>query len=447
MKDGDSESKPKLSRDRVFELMFTKTAIWQMVFLLGAALLVSLWNLDAVRRLALEQLGPDQLSRAEAALEDPDDEVATHACYLLLVEGEGFIPAPLERTLYERPYVAAACLERVSETIAARREDGRDEPERAWRHNPFVEQEYELVPRHELLASTLGRMWMTDLFEGTQNACPTALNARRALEHARLDPTYRLMSCAVAADSPEVRDCCVKQLGGHEVFAELLEQPERAPLLEASFDFAALAGASFPSVPLAASHPGQRSFANSTPKQDQAQAKPASAPSPDGDEERFSDMQPDVQDWVVEVGCNLHLGAPERQTTAEALVPLVESPGCAPTEVAWSGMHSATSWSKMCLGMYEYRRRELAYSPRESICDSLAAATVSQTITVAGFDVAAALSQARQTPGVRREELDLVGDSFGDRLYGHARGEPTDEHEEPESQWKDDENTNPLDAF
>jgi hypothetical protein len=419
------------------DILLDDVSLWQLIFLVAATLVVSLWNLDTVRINVLERLDFEQMSRVEAALYDPSDEIAARACFHILDKGEGAIPSHLVRTLYVRPFVAFDCLEQANQAWTQRideRDDGADSD----RHDPFERRRPELVPRHKLIASTLGQRWMTDLIEGTSNACETAHHARKALELADLDPSYRLMSCAVAADAEEVRQCCVDHLGGSEVFVRLLERPEEAPLREASFDFPALAGASFPSVPVAKMALGRQSgFLRS-----QLSDSPEEGPDPDA--ERFSDLQPDVQDWVVEVGCRIHLDSPARHIAARAFVPLVESPGCAPTDVPWSGMYSANSWSRLCQGMYHYRRQALADAPREAICGSLATATVDRAIAVAELTMLAALSYARQQPGVEREELEIAGDHFGERLYGLGHGKSADEGGESESLYRGDPGANPL---
>lgn len=172
------------------------------------------------------------------------------------------------------------------------------------------------------------------------------------------------------------------------------------------------------------------------------QLSPEAADQPEAD--RFGDLQPDVQDWVVEVGCRVHLNSPARDIAAGAFVPLVESPGCAPTQVPWSGMYSATSWTRMCHGMYHYRREALAESPREAICGSLVTATVDQAISVAEVTMLAALSYARQQPGIERDELQITGHTFGDRLYGLGHRESDQEGGESRSLYMSDPGANPL---
>jgi hypothetical protein len=288
-----------------------------------------------------------------------------------------------------------------------------------------------------MMASTIGQQWMTDLIEGTTNACETAYSARRALEYAGLDPTYQLMSCAVAADSADVRKCCVNQLGGHEGFAELVSRPDIVPISQARYDYRALVGASFPSVPIASVTMGRRlgPVTNDAPTE----------PVEDG-EERFEDLQFDVQDWVIEVGCRIHYASASRREVPASMVALIESDGCAPTSPPWSGMYSARSWSNMCMGMYSYRRK-LAYSPREALCNSLSRSTLDKTISVSQLSVGAAISQARQVPGVSRKSLDIVGENFGDRLFGFSHGEPVDANEEPEGKWRDSGRFSPMDGM
>ncbi len=278
--------------------------------------------------------------------------------------------------------------------------------------------------------------------EGTSNACQTAYNARRALELAHLDPTYRLMSCAVGADSAKVRQCCVTQLGGEKTFAKLLDQPDRVPVREAAYDYRALVGAAFPSVPLASElleRRRQRWRNLSLPAPDNVQ--PTS--DKDGGGKRFGTLQSAVQDWVVQLGCRVHYSAPSRRLVPAAFVPLVESDGCAPTDVAPTGMYSAHSWSQMCLGMYDYRRK-LAYTPREALCGALTDATVGQTITYTDLIVAGAISDARQVRGVAQKKLELVGQNFGQRLFGFTHGPARDKSEEPDSEWLGDAKASPM---
>lgn len=437
----------ELDASEIFERMFSGVAGWQAVFLIAATFVLSMWNLDVVRRAVFGLARGDRLARAEEALGDPDDEIAARACFDVLTEGDGAIPYQLEQTLYARPQVAFDCLEEATAVIDERRQAeqaARDEPTADQRNNPFYRQEHDLVPRHQLIASTLGRRWMTDLMEGTDNACQTAYNARRAMLLAKLDPTYRLMSCAVGADAEQVRQCCVTQLGGREKLVELLDHPEIAPVREATYDLRALVGSAFPSVPLASELLG-RWWQHRWQPAPEAPMQPALGVE-EGGGERFEDLQFDVQDWVIGVGCRVHQLTPARRQMAGAFVPLVESKGCAPTDPPWAGMYSVDSWSQMCLGMYAYRRK-LAYTPRESLCGALTDATVGQTIGLASLVVGGAVGTARLSPGVERDDLELVGDRFGSRLFGYRYGEPKEEHEEPESNWKGDGMSSPMGGF
>ncbi len=106
---------------KVLEEMFSEAAFWQIVFLIGATLAMSLWNLDVVREGAFALFGHDQRARAQAALADPDDDIAAHACFEVLTEGDGAIPGRLVSTLYARPQVAFQCLEQSTEVIQKRR--------------------------------------------------------------------------------------------------------------------------------------------------------------------------------------------------------------------------------------------------------------------------------------------------------------------------------------
>jgi hypothetical protein len=403
--------------------------ILPFLLILSALALAGLWNVDEVRLFAVTQLGERELQRVEGAVDDPSDEVATQACYYVMKGGEGAAPSFLMDALQEHPKRAFACLDKVAGTSStsstppdddeageADGEDesseadaeGGDEPEQVQsveeqrRYDPFVDG-VELVPRHELVAAQLGKRWMSDLIEGRAKSCQMAKHARRAMQRARFDATYHLLACAVAADSENVRECCVEELGGEEAFAELLEQPALVPLFQAADDFAALVGAGFASVPVASKVAAQESeddqdAEESDSSEDDDQAEEA------GDEpQRFGPRQADVQDWVVEVGCRFHFDSPSERRTVEAFAPLIESDGCAPTDPPWSGFYDEQSWSMMCTGLYDYRREELGESPREAICASLEGASVSQAATATGVLVDAAVSVARQTQGVSSE--------------------------------------------
>ncbi|QDG50675.1 hypothetical protein FIV42_08015 [Persicimonas caeni] len=430
-------SRPRLDMSEVVDRMFDDTAVWQLVFLVAATLLASLWTLDFVRAGLFGLFDEERTGRLAAALEDPNDEIAAEACAVILTDGQGLVPSGLIRTLYLRPQVAFSCLEQATATVERRRAEkaANDEtPTEDDLHNPFYRREVDLVPHHEVVASTLGQRWMTDLFEGTSNACETADNARRALEYAKLDTDYRLLTCAVAADSAEVRQCCIGQLGGKDAFVALLDRPDRVPLREASDDYRALVGASFPSVPTAKVALDRRRSAR--------EADTPNAPV-EGGEKRFGDLQFDVQDWVIDVGCRLHFFESSRQKVPASFEPLVESQSCAPTDPPWAGMYSAPSWTKTCLERYAYRRSQ-AYTPRESLCKSLGDATVDSAVSVTSLIVTAAVSEARVVPGVQRDELELAGDNFGARLYGFKHGRPIDENNEPESTWKGDGMVSPM---
>lgn len=434
--------RPKLGADRpemaeLFEQMFDKVAVWQLIFLAAATLLASMWSLDVVRQSLFGLFGEERTGRLAAALEDPSDEIAAEACAVILTDGKSMIPSQLFRTLYTRPPVAFSCLEQATAIVETRRAEKaarEEDPTEDDLHNPFYRRELDLVPMHEVVASTLGQRWMTDLFEGTSNACETAHNARRALEYAKLDTDYRLLTCAVAADSEEVRQCCVDQLGGQNAFVELLDQPGQVPLRESSDDYRALVGASFPSVPTAAVALDRRRGSQD--------AGVLETPVENG-EKRFGNLQFDVQDWVLDVGCRLHFFETSRQKVPASFIPLIESDGCAPTDPPWAGMYAAPSWTQTCLELYDYRRSQ-AYTPRESLCKSLGDATVDSTVTGASMVVSAAISEARAMPGVQRTKFEMAADNFGERLYGFQHGEPTDEKNEPESTWRGDGMSSPM---
>jgi hypothetical protein len=438
----------KLETEGLIDGMFSAIALWQLVFLIGVTVAVSMWNLDAVRVFLFEQIEHSRAERAVQALSDPSDEVAAAACYYMLTDGDGSMYAHLANTLYRRPQVALRCLEkttaqveRLREQAEAERKELNQDRKEVWPRMALPTGPQSLVPGYVLIASTLGQRWMSDLIDGSDNTCRTAYNTRRALELARVDPTYRLMSCAIGADAPGVRECCVTQLGGHEAFLELLDRPNLVPLYPASFDFRALVGSAFPSVPLASDLLGRRyqRWWAEIPV-----AEPATAANGGG--ERFGDLQFDVQDWVVDVGCRIHYNLRSRRLVPAAFVPLVESEGCAPSTPPWSGMYSPTSWSDMCLGMYKHRRK-MAFTPRDSICGSLATSTVGRTIVTARLIVAGALNDGQRVPGVRREKIELVGDNFGERLFGFAHGPPVNEDEEADVLWRADGFSSPMGAW
>ncbi|AWV90668.1 hypothetical protein [Bradymonas sediminis] len=407
----------------LLEKMFPAVAFWQVVFLIGVTVLVSMWNLDVVREFVFHSLEGGREDRAVVAITDPSDEIAAEACYSLLSAQDSTYYAHITEVLYQRPYASFECLSRSAEANqqgappeAEAAKDPNDmnfaEPQTPnWPDMSLVSGADEMVPNYVLVASTLGHRWMNDLIRGSDNTCQTALNTRRALDLARVDPTYRMMSCALGADSAEVRECCVSQLGGHEAFVGLLDDPGRVPLIPASFDYRALVGSAFPEVPLASEMLGRR-----YQRWEAEVAVPNAEELALRGEERFGNLQYNAQDWVVAVGCDIHYNLPTRGLVAAAFVPLVESKGCGPSTPPWAGMYSQASWADMCTGMYQ-ERRKMGATPREAICDSLATATVGRTITAANMSVLSAVSFGAQVPGVRRKKLELSGDNFGERVF------------------------------
>lgn len=437
----------RLNDPRLISGMFPTSAVWQLVFLISATFLLSLWNLDAVRLYVFDTLTDEHPERASRALDDASDEVASLACVQLLNDGNVTMFERVVDVLYRRPQVAFQCLERATAQWADAQqsapEDDTDAAQPVWPEIAIAASvgSEDLVPSYVLVASSLAQRWTRDLIDGSDNTCQTAYHTRRAMELAWVDPSYRLMSCAVGADSPAVRECCVTQLGGHEAFINLLHKPEMAPTYLASIDYRALAGSAFPNIPLASELIGRRF----QPWMAEAPAAVAASGDASGGE-RFGPLQFDVQDWVVEVGCRIHFSSPSRQWVPAAFVPLVESKGCAPTSPPWEGMYSPASWTDMCLSMYAYRRK-MAFTPRDAICSSLAVSAASRTITYAQLAVASAHNNALVLPGVRHKQIELVGDNFGDRVLGFQPGPKKTRDEDRDQLWRSDPHTSPMNTW
>jgi len=459
----------KFDTTDLLEKMFPPIALWQVVFLIAITVLVSMWNLDIVREFVFDSLERGRQERAVQALTDSSDKVASQACYSLLRAEDTTYYAYITDILYNRPHVSFTCLSRAAQPAqvdSAQADSAQAEmpaetsPDAGIQGDPsqpgalsFSEQETEswpetrlatgsdgMVPNYVLVASTLGSLWMNDLIRGSDNTCQTALNTRRALDLARVDPTYRMMSCALGADSAEVRECCVSQLGGHEAFTTLLDDSGRVPLIPASFDYRALVGSAFPEVPLASELLGRR-----YQRWEAEVAVPSAEELTQRGEERFGNLQYNVQDWVVEVGCDIHYNLPSRGLVPAAFVPLVEAKGCSPANPPWVGMYSPASWSDMCLGMYHERRR-MGATPRDAICDSLATSTVGRSVVMANMIVLSALSSSIQVPGVRRKKLELRGTNFGERIF-NPHSKEARRHRERErtgAPWAADPNAVPM---
>lgn len=438
----------RLNDPRLIGGMFSPSAVWQLVFLISATFLLSLWNLDSVRLYVFDALVDEHPERAARALEDSSDKVASMACIQLLNDGNIAMFERVVNVLYRRPQVAFQCLEMATIQWAesqqpAAADDAAPQQQQVWPEIALSSSRdaEDLVPSYVLVASSLAQRWTRDLIDGSDNTCQTAYHTRRAMELAWVDPSYRLMSCAVGADSPQVRECCVTQLGGHQAFIDLLSKPELAPIYLASIDYRALVGSAFPSVPLASELIGRRFQPWMA---DAPAAVPASGDAGGG--ERFGPLQFDVQDWVVEVGCRVHFSSPSRQWVPAAFVPLVESHGCAPTSPPWEGMYSPASWTDMCLSMYAYRRK-MAFTPKDAICSSLAVSAASRTITRAELEIASAHNSALLVPGVRRKEIKLVGDNFGERVIGFQPGPKKTRNEDLDQTWRSDPHTSPMGAW
>lgn len=425
----------KLDTTGLLDKMFPAIAFWQVVFLIAVTVLVSMWNLDVTREFVFDFFEEGRQERAVMALTDPSDTVAADACYALLSAGNSTYYAHIADTLYRRPQASFACLGRSAEDTqsgAPSQPGASQQASPSWPDMTLSSGADDLVPNYVLVASTLGSRWMSDLIGGSDNTCRTALNARRALDLARVDSTYRMMSCALGADSAEVRQCCVTQLGGQEAFSELLDWSDRVPLIPASFDYRALVGSAFPEVPLASELLGRQ-----YQRWEAEIVAPDSASLAERGEERFGNLQYNVQDWVVEVGCSIHYNLPSRGLVPAAFVPLVESAGCGPTTPPWAGMYSPQSWSEMCTGMYD-RRRKMGATPREAICGSLATSTVGRSITMAHMIVISSINNGTQLPGVQREKIEFSGDNFGGRLVTPQDATKRREREEKRAFMKGD---------
>lgn len=424
---------------------FSRATFLQLFYLVGATCLVGAWSLDSTREYIFDNLEYSRDGRAPIALLDTSDSVSASACIYLLEQGEASTYEQIIEELYRRPQVAFKCLESVEATLKPRADEAESQESldsAVWSEDAVSAalNERGLIPDYILIASALTQRWTEDLILGADNTCQTASNTRRGLELAQIDPAYRLMSCAIGADSAEVRECCVEQMGGHDTFAEMLSHPERAPQHLVSYDYQALAGAAFPELPLASELIGK--YYQSSP--------PELLPSmPDGERrdsahDRFGKQQEDVQNWVVEVGCQLHFNQSSRDFIPNTFVPLIEAPKCAPTSPPWDGMHSAESWSETCLSLYSSRRK-LGYSPREALCDSLATATAGRAINHTSRAVSSAVTDSRYIYARSESEMNLEGEAnFGDRIYGFGKGQPTSKDDEGAENWTTDGANSPL---
>lgn len=325
-----------------------------------------LWMLAPARQGALEVMVARGWLSPVAALKDPDSAVATRACTWALTQPDQQDNAAIVAALSERPDVALECLGELN-AAALQENPPDDEGSDTDARDPGTAPD--LVPFYRIVAGHLGHGWMRALHEQDSAQCANADQADRALRHAGIDPAPGFMSCALAAHSADARQCCVQALGGPTAFARLLDAPHSHPPAETRRHLQAYVTHAF--APEA------------------AQAKPA----------QDTILQTATQDWVVQVGCDLHRRHPDDTQVIRAFIPIIESKSCAPTDPPSQGYYSSAAWTETCTELYAHQRQALKRAPRQALCKALQGATLAQTIDPARVMLSSALTTAARTAG------------------------------------------------
>lgn len=344
-------------------------AIAPFIIILGSFLLGLAWLAAPVRVAVLERAAQLQLLAATIGLNDPHDDVAAQACINLLDSESPQHHDDLLEILEARPDAAMRCFNALDarHTPLAAEDDAT---------HPDSPSHSTLVPHYQIAAHTLGKRWIRALQNGDSEQCENAQHARDSMEVSRQDPTANLLTCALSSSSLHNRQCCVDALGGAPAVARLLEQPERYS-------------------PPRGLHTYQELFETAFPlndAEDAAETTPADI------------SQQTIQDWVVRVGCDLHLRAPHRTDIIATFAPLIESPHCAPPadNPLKQGFYRPENWAATCHHHYDYHRVAQAKPPTQALCDALESASTHRAIEQADFTLFAALDASSRLPAVER---------------------------------------------
>jgi len=394
----------------VKRILYLGASALPILLILGTMLMAGLWVFPPIRLSLLELAGDSAHFFSSAGINDPDDKVAARACYFQVKNDPYELTPALLKSLAKRPDVAIACLEHFPGRPATEGPSDAESEEIAEEMHPAKINlgNPTLVQSQEILATRLGEHWMKGLRNNRAEDCSVVVPAKTALEYARVDSSHGFLSCAVSADNPEIRACCVDALGGEEAFAELLGQTNTTPLRHVAENFMSLATHSFPEIGHAALIKQQMTASGEEASSEDpsgADAAPEELADLDAIEkikipdERFGELQHEVQDWVVGLGCALHLEQPTSSRVIETFVPLIESKQCAPTSPPSTGYFGAMNWSALCQGLYHYHRTDLSQTPRQAICTSLERTIVAQTITASRMNLWAAQGAARKEAG------------------------------------------------
>ncbi|MFP4601114.1 MAG: hypothetical protein ACLFVJ_22895 [Persicimonas sp.] len=337
-----------------------------LVLLFLVTALAGAWTVDAVRALAVENLGPAGLVDLEAALSDPEPQVALEACRHFLPRIDGEVSEQTRATLYARPRVASRCFE-----VLAARDESEMEPDELMRGS-----------RWRMLAGQLSRGWLEESLAEGADQCTGIESAYRSMQASEAAAEYPMLRCALLSPSDTSRDCCVEQIGGEEGFEELLETPAEASIDQAREDFETFVDLWFADSP----------------------------PTKTGDERHAQ-----IQDWLVQIGCRMHLEQPGQRIIVSAFRPVIDGPSCAPDDEPSTNYYSSQSWEFVCTELYAQRRKQSAASPKAAICESLELASVADVVQTAGDEVDKALSVARPKARADAEAIE-----FGDVESGRG---------------------------
>lgn len=337
-----------------------------LVLLVVVTTLAGAWKVDAVRIWTAENFGPTGLVNLEAALSDPEPRVALEACRHFLPRIDGEVSEQTKATLYARPRVASRCFEAL-----AARSESEMEPD-----------EIMSGSRWRMVAGQLSRRWLEESLTEEADQCTGIESAYRSMQASEAAAEYPMLRCALLSQSDASRDCCIEQIGGEEGFEELLATPEQAPIDQARGDFETFVGLWFADSP----------------------------PNNTGDE-----LHAKIRDWLVQLGCRMHLEQPGQRIIVSAFRPVIEGPGCAPDDEPAMGYYSAQSWEFVCTELYAQRRKQTAASPKAAICESLELASVADVVQIAGDEMDKALSVARPKARTDSEKIE-----FGDVESGRG---------------------------
>ncbi len=294
-----------------------------------------LWMSPDVRARVIPFASEDR-AQVEAALGDPADQVRVEACLKIIEMGVSGSESTLRAALDPHPESALSCLTEAK----ARKYNGTNR-----------------------VANQLISGWESQMFGANGPA------SKRACEYASVTPKARaiaerhefvgLLTCAMLAESVEVRTCCAQQMkaAGGDSLATSLGPVEEFPVVEGEQMFGALVDHTF---------------------------RPLSLPVEQQDVADLMDSDAEVnRRWAVEFGCSLVPEPERRRAVVEGMLPIIEGGTCQLSEAAQYAFLEGTQWVFLCDDIL----LATDVSTEQAICDSFTNSLVERAVAEASSRV------------------------------------------------------------